>query len=129
MPTRGINGMSNDKLYLKKEFRAARASSFARDGRNNDSLPVPAGHKIVLANIDGPGIVKHIWMTTDGNLDSLVLRIYWDNAEFPSVEAPFGSFFGAGFGRPVPLNSAAIVTDKPEAKGEKNALRTNDDSH
>lgn len=104
--------MFGNHLYLKKGFKAARASSFDRSGRNDDALLVPAGHKTVFANITGPSIIKHIWMTTSMQkeaLDGLVLRIYWDGAEFPSVETPLGSFFGLGFGHLVTLKSAPVV--------------------
>jgi hypothetical protein len=104
--------MFSDHLYLKKEFKAARASSFDRSGRNDDALTVPAGHKTSFANIAGPGIIKHIWMTTYKQkevLDGLVLRIYWDGADFPSVETPIGSFFGLGFGYFATLKSAPVV--------------------
>ncbi len=47
-----------------------------------------------LAEIDGPGVIQHIWITTaPENWRRLVLRMYWDGEDTPSVEAPLGDFF------------------------------------
>jgi len=47
---------------------------------------------------DGPGEVSHLWFTIDSpepyHLKRIVLRIYWDGEENPSVETPIGDFFG-----------------------------------
>ena len=51
--------------------------------------------------MDGPGVIQHIWITvTDRTSDrnryilrDLVLRMYWDGEESPSVESPLGDFF------------------------------------
>lgn len=53
---------------------------------------------VVLAEMDGPGIIQHIWITVDNKtsdadcyvLRDLVLRMYWDDEETPSVESPLG---------------------------------------
>lgn len=55
-----------------------------------------AGETKTLVNTNGPGIIRTMWFTGDVS-QSLVLRIYWDGQEHPSVEAPLGSFFGYGF--------------------------------
>ena len=55
-----------------------------------------AGEVKTLVDTDGPGIIRSMWFTGDVS-QSLVLRIYWDGQEHPSVEAPLGSFFGYGF--------------------------------
>lgn len=48
----------------------------------------------ILADIKGPGCITDIFFTTDHvKLSELVLRIYWDNEEVPSVEVPVGMFF------------------------------------
>lgn len=58
---------------------------------------------IILADIKGMGMVRHIWLTfpkrTPENLRSYIIRIYWDNNEYPSVIAPVGDFFGLSHGR------------------------------
>ena len=60
---------------------------------------VPAGSTEVLADISGPGSVRQIWLTPAGCAwRHLILRIYWDEQEQPSVECPVGDFFAAGWG-------------------------------
>ncbi len=49
-----------------------------------------------LCNIDGPGMITHMWFT--GYIGhSFILRIYWDNSAEPSVEAPLSAFFGCAY--------------------------------
>jgi len=38
-----------------------------------------------------------------------VLRMYWDGAAEPAVEAPLGDFFAAGFGHRAEINSAPVI--------------------
>lgn len=67
-----------------------------------------------LADIQGPGVIRHMWMTffepLPHRLRNLILRIYWDNQSVPSVEAPLGDFFGAMHGRLVPFESLFLTT-------------------
>jgi hypothetical protein len=63
---------------------------------------IAAGETVVLAEVDGPGMIRHIWMTlglSPNQLRGCVIRAYWDGSEFPSVECPLGDFFGIAHGR------------------------------
>ena len=80
-------------------------------------VPLVKAHETVtLADIDGCGIITHIWMTCTDKisdksryvLKDLVVRMYWDNAEKPSVECPIGDFFCLGFGASYDINSALV---------------------
>lgn len=55
-----------------------------------------------LAEIEGPGIIKHLWITFPFREKHFgrkcKLRIFWEEEETPSVEAPVGDFFGVPFG-------------------------------
>ncbi len=69
---------------------------------NADSFRIEPGETVVLAELDGPGEIQHIWFTI-GAQDrryprTLVFRIFWDDALIPSVETPLGDFFAAGNG-------------------------------
>ena len=44
-------------------------------------------------------------------LRDLVLRMYWDDEEVPSVECPLGDFFCNGFGEPCDVNSLPIAVN------------------
>ena len=70
-----------------------------------------------LANITGPGCIRHIWFLTINNLDKLTLEITVDDEKTPQVRAPLNSFFGVMQERePYLVNCAAFtVLPNPEA--------------
>ncbi|HXH62117.1 MAG TPA: glycoside hydrolase family 172 protein [Fimbriimonadaceae bacterium] len=81
--------------------RSRRSSSFDTTGGNDDWTPIGPGEKLTLLDVAGAGIVKHIWCTINSRdphiRRKLVLRMFWDGQDFPSVEAPIGDFFGQGW--------------------------------
>ena len=89
-----------DDLPLQKDYQAARESSFDRSGGNYDMRAVAPGQTLVVADLKGPGCITHIWFTqmypAHGALRKLALRIYFDGAATPCVQAPLGDFFGLG---------------------------------
>jgi hypothetical protein len=91
-------------LARLRDYQSRRLSSWDRSGGNLDAVSIPAGETVVLGEIQGPGCVKHIWMTMmslpeeQHDLRKTLLRIYWDGERSPSVEVPIGDFFGVGFG-------------------------------
>lgn len=111
-----------DQLTRTQDFVAKRASSANEDlTRNGDARGIDKGQTLVLAELDGPSVVAHIWCTI-GSYDpfhgrSLVLRAYWDGAEKPSVQVPLGDFFGVGHGAMIDYTSApACVTSNGRAR-------------
>ncbi len=82
---------------------ARRESSSAEDlTSNGDAVSVAPGATITLMDADGPGMVTHFWNTIAA-FDpfygrSVVLRVYYDGNEYPSVQAPLGDFFAVGHG-------------------------------
>lgn len=60
-------------------------------------ITLDPGETNVLADIQGPGCINEFFITaaTD-RLSELVLRIYWDDEQTPSVECPLGAFFAMG---------------------------------
>lgn len=71
------------------------------------------GHETVtLADIQGPGAIQHIWITLDPAFwRRMVLRIYWDGEDDPSVETPLGDFFCSGWGVRCNLNSLPVAVN------------------
>lgn len=62
--------------------------------------PVAAGENIVLMDQVGPGIIRHIWITLDPAFyRDLVIRVFWDDSDFPSIECPIGDFFCCAWGK------------------------------
>ena len=73
------------------------------------SISLKAGQEVQLCDIEGPGTIRHIWMTTrnsPANLRSLVIRAWWEGQEHPSVECPIGDFMGFAHGKVMPYFSA-----------------------
>ena len=79
-----------------KKARSLRASSWDTSGRNGDAWRIEAGETKVLADIKGPGCINHIWMTQGAGYRDVLIRIFWDDEENPSVLCPLGDFFGLG---------------------------------
>jgi len=96
-------------LVAPRDCRRRRVSSHDRSGKNFDSVRVPAGGTVTLAEVAGAGCLTHLWLTTGHTeadyLRKLVLRAYWDGERRPSVEAPLGDFFCVGHGRVRPFQS------------------------
>jgi hypothetical protein len=86
-----------------KNYSAHRVSSGNRYvGSNDDSKRIMPGETLVMADLTGPGVVSHIWLTVADNefaWPRLVrLRVYYDGKKTPSVDVPLGDFFGVGHG-------------------------------
>ena len=113
--------------------RCGRVSSWDQRGRNQDYWIIAPGETAVLADLEGPGCITHIWMTQlcrrvlgPGLLNptqagttvpvfeihnalglnwevadpdyyrKVLLKMYWDDQEHPSVLVPLGDFFCLG---------------------------------
>jgi hypothetical protein len=89
------------QLPYLRDYLSRRASSWDQTGGNADWWTFAPGERRDLLSADVSGCIKHIWMTVGGD-DSyprkLVLRMWWDGEEHPSVEVPLGDFFGIGHG-------------------------------
>ena len=78
------------QLTKAPDFETHRISSYDRTGGNNDRIEnIQPGETKVLAEIEGPGAITHIWNTIAAEKyysRMLVLRFYWDGQETPSVD-------------------------------------------
>ncbi len=114
--SRAINA---ENPYGEKGMGGMAGSSLGPSRKGSPCLKgLSPGTVTTLGEIEGPGEIQHIWMTvTDKTqedyyvLRDLVLRIYWDGEEYPSVETPLGDFFCCGFGRECVVNSMPIVVN------------------
>ncbi len=91
------------------------AKDLGRGWKVNPFLVIPAGETEVLADISGPGAIKHIWLTPTGPWRRQILRIYWEDSPIPSVECPLGDFFACGWGSYAPLSSLAVCVNPGSA--------------
>ena len=100
-------------LMEPKDFLAHRSSSNNPDWNSNDDSkrPIP-GETTVLADLEGPGVLTHIWVTIADNEYGwprlLRLRVYYDGSATPSVDAPVGDFFAVGHGFERPVKSLMV---------------------
>jgi len=128
-------------LARPREGRSMRATSTAKvgvDGRrdpngvpdpnsNWDNSNVAPGERKILMDVQGPGVVTHIWMTFLGperhpwakngsaNHQEMLLRMYWDGATRPAVEAPVGDFFANSFGKRSAVVSLPVVVEDADS--------------
>ena len=102
-PQAGSQGELMELAKVKSGIKNKRISSTDPTGGNRDHLePFEPGEKRSIAQINGTGIINHIWITISpppGELsrNDIILRIYWDGNDYPSVESPIGPFFGQGW--------------------------------
>ena len=90
---------------------------------NRDNFRVQPGQTHVLMDVEGPGVITHMWITflgpephpwaNDGsaNHQEMLLRIYWDGSDRPGVEAPFGDFFAGCFGKRSEVISLPVIVE------------------
>ncbi|MCL2188828.1 MAG: DUF2961 domain-containing protein [Defluviitaleaceae bacterium] len=71
-------------------------------------INLPVGTTTIL-DIEATGRLTHIWFTVDAKrFRDLILRMYWDGEETPSVESPVGDFFCCPFNKPLNITSLPI---------------------
>ncbi len=111
--TRGQTTLEN-LTTIKKEVRSKRISSYDQTGGNNDRFEnIEPGERRTLAEIEGAGMINHIWITISPeaptlNRSDIILRMFWDESEYPSVESPIGPFFGQGWDETYPWASLPL---------------------
>jgi len=75
-------------------------------------ITLDPGTITTLADVEGPGVIQHIWITVhpDAYRDT-VIRFYWDDEETPSIESPLGDLFCNGHGLRCDVNSLPIAVN------------------
>ncbi len=107
---------------IQKDVKSKRVSSFDRSGGNNDRFEaIPEGERRELFNVTGAGMINHIWITIappppDLSRHDIILRMYWDGAPQPCVEAPIGDFFGQGWNESYPFSSLPLAAGPREGR-------------
>lgn len=77
-------------------------------------IRVKSGETVILADIDGSGVITEFFFTSDyPRFSEMIIRIYWDNEENPSVEVPAGAFFCIGHDEHPHTISSIPVTVAP----------------
>jgi hypothetical protein len=97
---------------------ADRAADLGQGWKISPSVVVQPGEVFTMADITGPGIIRHIWITDNCPKNrTLILRMYWDGSDTPSVEVPLGDFFACA-----EYQNYAQVTSLPVCVNPKRAF-------
>lgn len=70
------------------------ARELGKGWKVSPSIEIKPGEIFTLAEIEGAGIVRHIWITSSSQTNrTMIIRMYWDGCDQASVETPLGDFF------------------------------------
>lgn len=117
------NRLGADGRYDRKAF----PKGDLEEKSNFDNFRVAPGDIHILMDAKGPGVITHLWMTFLGpeiqdwakngsaNHQEMLLRIYWDGAKKPSVEAPVGDFFANAFGKRSEIISLPVQVEDADS--------------
>ena len=86
----------------------AAARDLGRGWKVSPATAIEPGQSRLIADIEGPGSIQHVWMGVNGDPRLALLRIAWDGSEAPSVECPVGHFFACGWGGVEAISSLAV---------------------
>jgi hypothetical protein len=95
------------QLWSKNEAIAPTCRDLGQKWKVRPCIALPAKSATTLMDIDGPSRITHIWITS-GQFRDLILRMYWDNEETPSVEVPLPDFFCCAWNTWTPILSLPI---------------------
>ena len=118
-----MSGEMFELAKIKDGIRNRRVSSYDKGGYNRDHLePIKPGGTAVLADIKGAGVINHIWITIAPGPERLsrndiILKMYWDGNDEPSVLAPIGPFFGQGWNEQYNYATFAMSTGPGNGTG------------
>jgi hypothetical protein len=114
------SGVVSRAITFENPTGSRGAGGTSHGGRKGaPSRRLQPGERVVLAEIQGPGVIRHIWMTftpaPPEQMRAQVLEVFYDGNTEPSISVPAVDFFGIPMGRPVPLSSA--LTSIQEGRG------------
>jgi len=99
-----------EEIWQKQTGKSGQFTTYDINKKTKVVLIQP-NTKAIIVDHEGCGIINRLWVTFPGwfwqhwntkfpvdqtILKRLIIRIYWDNEKFPSVECPAGDFFGMG---------------------------------
>jgi hypothetical protein len=72
-------------------------------------LRLPAGQTVAVMDHDGPGMIRHVWITIDQKYyRNIIVRMYWDGEKTPSVESPVGDLLCCSWNLRQKINALPI---------------------
>jgi hypothetical protein len=95
-----------------KPLPSSPASQLGEGWKVRPAIDLPKGQTATLADVKGPGVIQHIWITlTEKAYRDCILRFYWDGETTPSVEVPVGDFFANAHGVRTSVNSLMVAVN------------------
>jgi len=119
----GVENALLDLARIQEGVKSKRISSYDRTGGNNDRFErIPDGERRTLFEVEGAGMINHIWITIAPpppalSRNDIIIRMYWDGHEEPCVESPIGPFFGQGWNESYPFSSLPLAAGPREGRG------------
>jgi hypothetical protein len=119
----GIESALLDLTRIHDGVKSKRVSSFDRTGGNRDRFEsIADGESRALFDVKGAGMINHIWITIAPpppalSRNDIILRMYWDGEQEPSVEAPIGPFFGQGWDESYNYSTLPLAAGPREGRG------------
>ncbi len=128
-----VEGTLLSGLIKSVDGRSMRSTSTKTDENgkpiphNADNSRVKPGDKKIVLDVQGPGIVTHMWFTflgpephpwaTKGSAthQEMLLRIFYDGCDQPGVEVPFGDFFANCFGKRSEVISLPVIVEDADS--------------
>jgi hypothetical protein len=119
-PSRIDTSLDSRAITFENPTGARGAGGTSYGGRKGSpSRRIEAGERVVLADIEGPGTIRHIWMTfppaSPEVMRALSFDVFYNGASGSSISVPCLDFFGLPHGRPVPYSS--FLTSAQEGRG------------
>jgi hypothetical protein len=106
-PTGEVGGGAKEKPDA-----AHPASRLGKGWKVRPCITLSKNSTTTLAEIAGPGTIRHIWMTVDPKAyRDCILRFFWDGEARPSVEVPLGDFFANGHALRYNVNSLPVAVN------------------
>ncbi len=88
------------------------ASKLGKGWKVRPCITLPKSSTTTFAEIEGPGIIQHIWIAVDPKAcRDYVLRFFWDDEKSPYIEVPLGDFFANGHALCYNVNSLPVVVN------------------
>ena len=91
---------------------AVPARELGQGWKVSPSIDVAGKSTVVLADIDGPGAIQHIWLTVHpAYWRRIKFRCFWDGEETPSIDVPLGDFFCNGWCERCNISSLPVAVN------------------
>ncbi len=111
-PTQEVRTLS----FENPDAARGRAGQAGNGRKGSPSRMIAPGERIVLGEVEGPGRIRHFWLTLPPmppeDMRRVRLEVFYDGANEPSISVPCLDFFGVLHGRPVAFASSLVAVQE-----------------